>query len=406
MLKNKNIKFDSRCVHAGIGEYEFGPVVPPIYQTSTFKFENAAHGASLFKGEKEGYIYTRMSNPTVEAMENSVAELEGGYKALGCASGMAAISTTFTALLKANDHVICSKSVYGPTSTLLNTIFTKFNVETTFVETSEIDEIKNALKPNTKIIYVETPGNPTLSITDLQKTAKIAHDNNAKLVVDNTFMSPALQQPLALGADVVVHSMTKFLNGHADVVGGIIVVNDDAAYKEFRKVLNQMGGVIDPFNSFLVHRGLKTLAIRMQRHNENAIEIAKYLEAHSKIKWVRYPGLESHPHYAIGQKQHYGPGGMITFELKGGFDAGETLMNSVKLCQLAVSLGGVESLIQHPASMTHLTMGKEARETAGITDGLVRLSVGIENVNDIISDLEQALNEVKEPQKEKISSAV
>ena len=399
MSKNKNIKFDSKCVHAGIGEYEFGPVVPPIYQTSTFKFENAAHGASLFKGEKEGYIYTRMSNPTVEAMEKSVAELEGGFKALGCASGMAAISTTFTAMLKANDHVICSKAVYGPTTTLLRTIFEKFNIETTFVETSEIDEVKKAFKPNTKVVYVETPGNPTLSITDIQKISKITHDNNAKLVVDNTFMSPALQQPLALGADVIVHSMTKFLNGHADVVGGIIVVNDEETYKEFRKVLNQMGGVIDPFNSFLVHRGLKTLAIRMQRHNENATEIAKYLESHTKIKWVRYPGLESHPDYSVGQKQHFGPGGMITFELKGGFEAGETLMNSVKLSQLAVSLGGVETLIQHPASMTHLSMGQEAREAAGITEGLVRLSVGIENVQDILFDLEQALKEVKVPEK-------
>lgn len=406
MSKNKNIKFDSKCVHSGIGEYEFGPVVPPIYQTSTFKFESAAHGASLFKGEKEGYIYTRMSNPTVEAMEKSVAELEGGFKALGCASGMAAISTAFTALLKANDHVICSKSVYGPTSTLLRTIFEKFNVETTFVETSEINEIKNAVKSNTKVIYVETPGNPTLSITDLQKAAKIAHDNNAKLVVDNTFMSPALQQPLALGADVVVHSMTKFLNGHADVVAGIIVVNDEDTYKEFRRVLNQMGGVIDPFNSFLVHRGLKTLALRMQRHNENATEIASFLESHPKIKWVRYPGLESHPQFEIGKKQHFGPGGMITFELKGGFNAGEKLMNSVNLCQLAVSLGGVETLIQHPASMTHLTMGKEARETAGITEGLVRLSVGIENVGDIISDLENALEQVMEPATEKINNAV
>lgn len=400
MLNKKNINFDSKCIHAGIGEYEFGPVIPPIYQTSTFKFESASHGASLFKGEKDGYIYSRMGNPTVEAMENSIAELEGGYKALGCGSGMAAINTTLTALLNSNDHVVCSKSVYGPTSTLLNTIFKKFNVETTFVESSNIDEIKDAIKSNTKVVYVETPGNPTLSITDIQKAAKLAHDNNAKLVVDNTFMSPAMQQPIALGADVVVHSMTKFLNGHADVVGGVIVVNDETTYKDFRKVLNQLGGVIDPFNAFLVHRGIKTLAIRMQRHNENAAEIAKYLEAHPKIKWVRYPGLESHPNYEIGQKQHYGPGGMIAFELKGGFDAGETLMNSVKLCQLAVSLGGVETLVQHPASMTHLTMGKDAREKAGITEGLVRLSVGIENVQDIIADLEQALIEVKEPEKE------
>lgn len=398
-MNNKNLQFDSKCVHSGVGEYEFGSVVPPIYQTSTFKFENAAHGAALFKGDVDGYIYTRMKNPTVEAMENAVAELEGGHKALGCASGMAAISTTFTALLKSGDHVVCSKSVYGPTLTLLQTVLSKFGVEATFVDTDITEEIKKAVKPNTKIIYVETPANPVIAITDLEVAAKIAHANNALLVVDNTFMSPALQQPLKFGADVVVHSMTKFLNGHADVVGGIIVVKNEDDYKMMRKILNQMGGVIDPFNSFLVHRGLKTLAIRMQKHTENAQLIAEYLENHPKVKWVRYPGLKSHPNYEVGLKQHSAPGGMISFELKDGFRAGEIVMNNVKLCALAVSLGGVETLIQHPASMTHLTMGEAARATAGITEGLVRLSVGIENVKDLIDDLEQAL--VKIPELEK-----
>ncbi len=395
MADTKKIHFDSKCVHSGIGEYEFGPVVPPIYQTSTFKFENTKHGGALFAGDQKGHIYTRMSNPTVEAMENSIAELEGGHKALGCASGMSAINTTFSALLEAGDHVICSKSVYGPTSTLLRTIFSKFGVETTFVETAYIEQIEDAIKPNTKIIYVETPGNPTLCITDLAAVSKLAKSINAKVVVDNTFMSPALQRPFEFGVDVVVHSMTKFLNGHADVVAGIIVVKDEETYKKFRSTLNQLGGVIDPFNSFLVHRGLKTLAIRMEKHNQNSQVIAEYLEKHPKIKWVRYPGLKSHPHYEFGLKQHKGHGGMITFEVKGGFNSGETLMNSVKLCQLAVSLGGVETLVQHPASMTHLTMGKEARKSAGITDGLVRLSVGIENVNDILTDFDQALAKIE-----------
>lgn len=399
-MKNKNLHFESKCVHSGIGEYEFGPVVPPIYQTSTFKFENAAHGAALFKGEAEGYIYTRMKNPTIEAMENAVAELENGYKALGCASGMAAISTIFTALLKNGDHVVCSKSVYGPTLTVLQSIFSKFGVESTFVDTDMIDEIKKAIKPNTKIIYVESPANPMIAITDINAASKIAHENNALLVVDNTFMSPALQQPLNLGADVVLHSMTKFLNGHADVVAGIIVVKDETMYSLMRKTLNQMGGVIDPFNAFLVHRGLKTLSIRMQKHTENAQLIAEYLENHPKVKWVRYPGLKSHPNYELGLKQHKAPGGMISFELKDGFKAGEIVMNSVKLCALAVSLGGVESLIQHPASMTHLSMGEEARKAAGISEGLVRLSVGIENVKDLIDDLEQALEKI--PEKEKV----
>jgi len=390
-MKNKKLQYDSLCVHAGIGEYEFGAVVPPIYQTSTFKFESAAHGASLFKGEVNGYIYTRMKNPTVEAMENAVAELEGGHKSLGCASGMAAISTVFISQLSSGDHVVCSKSVYGPTMTLLQTVLSKFNITVTAVDTDITSEIEKAILPNTKLVYVETPANPVIAITDLQTAADLAHKNKALLVVDNTFMSPALQRPFEFGADIVLHSMTKFLNGHADVVAGIIIVKDEDAYKSMRKILNQLGGVIDPFNSFLVHRGLKTLSIRMKKHCENSIQIAEYLEKHPKVKWVRYPGLKSHPNYEVGLKQHKGHGGMISFELNGGFAAGEKVMNSVKLCQLAVSLGGVESLIQHPASMTHLTMGEAARKSAGITEGLVRLSVGIEDVNDIIADLEQAL---------------
>jgi len=394
MTESENLKFDSKCIHAGNRDYEFGPVVPPIYQTSTFKFESTKHGAALFKGEAEGYIYSRMKNPTVEAMENAIASLEEGHKALGCASGMAAISTIFFALLKSGDHVVCSKAVYGPTATLLDTVISKYNIETTFVESSNLEEVKSAIKMNTKIVYIETPGNPTLSIADLEEIAKLAHDNNAKLVVDNTFMSPALQKPLKLGTDIVVHSMTKFLNGHADVVAGIIIVNDEETYLHFRKTLNQLGGVIDPFNSFLIHRGIKTLALRMEKHSKNGMKIAEYLESHQKIDWVRYPRLKSHPQYEIGLKQHKDFGGMVTFELKGGFKAGETVMNSVKLCQLAVSLGGVESLIQHPASMTHLTMGQEARERAGITEGLVRLSVGVESSEDIISDLDQALNKL------------
>ena len=391
MKNNNNLNIETKCVHAGIKEYEHGPVIPPIYQTSTFKFESADHGGSLFAGEQKGYIYTRMLNPTVEAMEDAIAELEGGYKALGCASGMAAVNTVFSALLKSGDHVICSKSVYGPTSTLLATVFSKFNVESTFVNTSNIQNIEKSIKPNTRLIYIETPGNPTLEVTDLKAVSELAHKINALVVVDNTFMSPVLQQPFMFNVDIVLHSMTKFLNGHADVVAGVIVVKDEETYKHFRKTLNQLGGVIDPFNSFLVHRGLKTLSIRMQKHSENAIKIAEFLDAHPKVEWVRFPGLKSFPNYEVAQMQHKAPGGMISFELKGGVIAGKKLMNSVKLCQLAVSLGGVETLIQHPASMTHLTMGKEARESAGITDGLVRLSVGIENVDDIIADISNAL---------------
>jgi len=395
-MKEDKLNFDSKCVHSGIDDNEFGAVVPPIYQTSTFKFKSAQHGAALFSGEEKGYIYTRMLNPTVQALENCIAELEGGYKGLGCGSGMAAIHTSIASIVSAGDHVVCSNAVYGPTITLLKSIFGKYGVDADFIDTSDMDAVKNSFKPNTKLVYIETPGNPTLAISDIAEISRIAHRHNCFVVVDNTFMSPALQQPLLLGADVVLHSLTKFLNGHADVVGGIVVVKDEAAYNNFRKTLNQLGGVIDPFNSFLVHRGIKTLALRMERHCENAQVIAEYLENHPVIDRVYFPGLKSHPQYEIGLKQHKGPGGMITFELKGGLESGRIMMNSVKLCQLAVSLGGVETLIQHPASMTHYSMGKDARMAAGVSDGLVRLSVGIENVNDILHDLEQSLEIVKE----------
>ena len=387
----RNKKFDTQTVHAGIEEDIHGAVVPPIYQTSTFKFKNVQHGANLFAGAEEGYIYTRMRNPTVEAMENAIAVLEGGAKALGCGSGMAAVHTALAALVKAGDHVVCSESVYGPTSTLLKTVMSGFGVESTFVDTSNLDAVRAAMRENTRVVFVETPGNPTLIISDLSAIAEIAHKQDAKLVVDNTFMGPAMQRPFELGADVIVHSLTKSLNGHADVVGGVVVVKDEEAYPHFRKTLNQIGGVIDPFNSFLVHRGLKTLSLRVQRASESAIRVAEYLEQHPKVMWVRYPGLPSHPQYEIGRKQMSGPGSMIAFELTGGIEAGRKMMDNVHLCQLAVSLGGVESLIQHPASMTHASMGKEQREQAHITDGLVRLSVGIEDVEEIIEDLEHAL---------------
>ena len=337
MKNHSELDFQTKCVHSGIDEYEYGSVVPPIYQTSTFKFKSAQHGASLFAGEEKGYIYTRMLNPTVQAMEDAIAELEGGHKALGCGSGMAAVHTIFAALTQTGDHVVCSTAVYGPTTTLLNTIMKKFGVDTTFANTSNLEEVKKAIKPNTKVVYVETPGNPTLCISDLTEISKIAHKAGATVVVDNTFMSPALQNPIAFGVDVVMHSLTKFLNGHADVVGGIIVVKDEQTYQHFRKTLNQLGGVIDPFNSFLVHRGLKTLSIRMERHCENAQIIAEWLEKHPLVESIRFPGLKSHPHYEVGLKQHKGPGGMITIELKGGIEAGRLMMNSVKLFQLAVS---------------------------------------------------------------------
>jgi len=394
MTDVSNMQIATKCVHSGTKESAEGAVITPIYQTSTFKFKNVEHGASLFKGEADGYIYTRMRNPTVEAMEDAVASLEGGAKAIGCASGMAAVHLLFATVLSSGDHIICSESVYGPTITILNDLFSRYGVEFTFVDSSKIEDIRAAVKSNTKLIYLETPGNPTLSIADIEETSKIAKSINAKLAVDNTFMSPVFQKPFEFGADYIIHSMTKYLNGHADVVAGIVVLKSKEDYPKFRKMSNLIGGVIDPFNSFLVHRGLKTLSIRVERAAQNAMVIAKILENHPKVSWVKYPGLESHPQYKIAQKQMTGPGSMIAIELMDGLSAGIKLMNNIKIFQLAVSLGGVESLIQHPASMTHATIGKESREAAQITDGLVRISIGIENIDDLTKALTDALDSI------------
>lgn len=390
-MKDNKLDVRSLCVHAGAPEDPAGPVVTPIYQTSTFRFRNAEHGAALFEGREPGYIYTRMLNPTVQALEDCIAALEGGAFGLACGSGMAAIHTTVAALCSAGDHVVCSEAVYGPTAGLLVNVMSRFGIETTLVDTSNLAAVREAFRPNTKLVMVETPGNPTLVMSDIAAISALAHERGALVVVDNTFMSPVLQQPLALGADVVVHSLTKFLNGHADVVGGVIVVSDKERYAAFRKVLNHLGGVLPPFEAFLVHRGIKTLAVRMERHCRNGQVVAEYLEKHPKVVWVMYPGLPSHPQYELGHRQMKGPGGMISFELKGGIEAGRKVMNSTRLCVLAVSLGGVETLIQHPATMTHSSMPRELRLKSRITDGLVRLSVGIEEAKDLIADLGQAL---------------
>jgi len=392
MNEHRDMSIDSLAVHAGVGPNEHGAVVPPIYQTSTFAFESAEHGAACFSGEREGYIYSRMGNPTVRALETAVAALEGGCDGLACGSGMAAIHTTFAALLQAGDHLVCSDAVYGPTCTLVETTLARFGIECTMVDASNAGAVEEAMRPNTKVVYVETPGNPTLVICDLAAVCSMAHERGAKVVVDNTFMTPVLQKPFRFGADVVVHSLTKFLNGHADVVGGMIVVREESQYPHFRKVLNLLGGVLPPFESFLVHRGIKTLALRMRRHCESGLKVAQFLEQHPAVEWVSYPGLPSHPQFELAGRQMSGPGGIISFGLAGGIEAGRKMMSAVKLCKLAVSLGGVESLIQHPAGMTHAGMGAAARRRANITDGLVRLSVGIEDANDIVADLDQALS--------------
>jgi methionine-gamma-lyase len=391
MEHNRDFRPETQAVHAGVDGGEFHAAVPPIYQTSTFGFASAEHGAALFAGQGKGYIYSRMGNPTVAAVEKAVATLEGGAGGLACGSGMAAVHTAICALVKGGDHIVCSEAVYGPTCTLVKSILGDYGVQSTMVDTSDLAAVKAALRENTKVVNVETPCNPTLVITDLAAVAALAHEHGALVVVDNTFMSPILQRPFDLGADVVVHSLTKFLNGHADVVGGMIIVREEQLYPRMRRMLNHFGGVLPPMECFLVHRGLKTLPLRMQRHCESAQRIAEYLEAHPQVEWVRYPGLRSHPQHELARRQMRGAGAVISFSLKGGLEAGRRMMNSVKLCMLAVSLGGVESLIQHPASMTHASMGAEARRQAHIDDGLVRLSVGIEHVEDIIADLDQAL---------------
>ncbi|HOI92119.1 MAG TPA: PLP-dependent aspartate aminotransferase family protein [Candidatus Rifleibacterium sp.] len=394
-MKHAEVKFDTACIHAGQAPDKlFGGVSVPIYQSSTFAFEDADQGAARFSGKDDGYKYTRIGNPTNAALERCVAELEGGKFGLATATGMSAISTVFMTFLGAGKHVVSTGSVYGPTRTILEKELTRFGVESTFVDSSDANSVKNAIKKNTVMVYVETPANPTLSITDIAACAKIAHDAGAILVVDNTFCSPMLQKPLQLGADIVLHSMTKFLNGHSDVVAGMLVTSNQEMMKNMHRVICQMGGTIDPHQAWLVLRGVKTLALRVKVAQENAMKLAEELEKHPKIEWVKYPGLRSHPQYELARKQMSGPGAMISFEVKGGVKAGKTVMDSVGLSTLAVSLGGIESLIQHPASMTHASMGPAARAEAGITDGLVRFSVGCEDYEDIKKDLWQALDKI------------
>lgn len=393
-MKKKNLGINSRMIHAGEFDNPLGSATVPIYQSSTFIFENADHGARCFSGEDNGYIYTRIGNPTIHALETLVADLEGGAEGIATSSGMAAVNTLYMALLSKGDHMISSAAVYGPSRVVMEQHWSRFGVESTYVNTSDIEAIKAAFKPNTRMLYIETPANPTMEITDLKACAALAHEHGALLVVDNTFSSPYLQRPLELGADAVFHSMTKFLNGHADIVAGMIIAKDKALGKKLRSMMVTMGCNMDPHQAFMVIRGIKTLGIRIERAQQSAMKIAQFLEAHPKVEWVKYPGLESHPQHQLAKEQMFGYGTMISFGLKGGFEAGKILMNSVELAILAVSLGGVETLIQHPASMTHSKMKPEDRLKAGITEGLVRYSVGIEDIDDLIEDLEQGLAKI------------
>lgn len=393
-MDKKDLKFTSRLIHGGGYKNKLGSVNVPIYQSSTFEFETADEGARCFTGESDGYIYTRLANPTIHVLERTVADLEKGFGAIATSSGMGAVSTVYMALLSSGDHIVSSDAVYGPSRGLMEDHFSRFGVESTYVDTSNIENIKKAIKKNTKVLYIESPSNPTISLTDLKACNEIAKEHNLLLVVDNTFSSPYLQRPIEFGADVVFHSVTKFINGHADVVGGIIIAKTEELYKKLRSMMIALGCNMDPHQAYLVIRGLKTLSIRVERAQQNAQIIAEHLEKHPKIEWIKYPGLKSHPQHELAKKQMDGFGAMISFGLKGGLNAGKVLMDNVKVAILAVSLGGVETLIEHPASMTHSKVSMEDKLKAGITDGLVRYAVGIEDVEDLIADLEQALAKV------------
>ncbi len=361
-----------------------GAIIVPIYQTSTFVQQDL--------GKHKGYEYSRTSNPTRAALERNLAALERGRFGLAFASGMAAINAVMS-LLKAGDQVVAGHDLYGGSFRLFEQVLKGFGLDFSYANTTRIEEVERSLRPNTRIIFIETPTNPLMEITDLSAMASLARRRGLLLVVDNTFMSPYFQRPLEHGADIVVHSTTKYLNGHSDGVGGAVILNDQALADRLKFIQNAAGAVLGPFDCWLVLRGVKTLAVRMACHNENGLAVARYLEKHPRVKKVHYPGLESHPQFALAKRQMSGSGGMLSFDT-GSLDEAHTVLKSVRLCALAESLGGVETLISHPATMTHASVPAEKRKQLGISDGLVRISVGIEDAEDILGDLDQALAKI------------
>lgn len=396
MMEHNNVGFGTKAIHAGnVKDSLYGSLSMPIYQTSTFVFENCAQGGNRFAGAENGYIYTRLGNPTTSVLENKIAALEGGEAAAATSSGMGAIASALWTICRAGAHIVADQTLYGCTYALLEHGFTRYGVSVDFIDTSDMVAIKAALKENTALVYLETPANPTLKIVDIKEIANIVHsfNPNIKLVCDNTFASPYLQNPLQLGCDVVVHSATKYLNGHGDVIAGFVVGSAEFIQEvKLFGIKDMTGSVLGPFESYLILRGLKTLEIRMERHCQNAEKIAEFLENHEKVEKVYYPGLKSHSGYEIANKQMKHPGGMISFEVKGGKTSGINLLNHLDMCVLAVSLGDAETLIEHPASMTHSTYQPEELKAAGIPEGLVRLSVGLENADDIIADLKKGFS--------------
>lgn len=382
-MKNENQGFGTRAIHAGQEpDPTTGAVMTPIYLTSTF--------AQTSPGRHLGYEYSRTDNPTRTAYQACVAALEGGRYGLAFASGLAATDAILHTL-KAGDHVICSDDVYGGSFRILDKVYRRMGIELSFVDLSDMRQAEAAFRSNTRLLWMETPTNPMLKILDIQALATMARQRKVVSVVDNTFMSSYFQKPLSLGADIVAHSVTKYMNGHSDVVGGVLVTDNEALYQEIKFFQNAVGGVPSPMDCFLVMRGLKTLHVRMERHAQNAMEIARFLEKHPRVERVIYPGLESHPQHSLACRQMSGFGGMITFFIRGGLNEARTFLEKVRLFRLAESLGGVESLIEHPAIMTHSSIPVETRKSLGIHDNLVRISVGIEDLPDLIADLKNAL---------------
>jgi cystathionine beta-lyase/cystathionine gamma-synthase len=377
--------FATRAIHDGQAPDPLtGAVNVPLYLSSTYAQEEI--------GVNKGWEYSRVSNPTRDALETSLASLEGGASGHVFASGMAAISALVT-LLGTGDHVVCGEDVYGGTPRLFNRIVSRYGIEFTYVDTTDLDAVAAAMRPSTRLVHIETPSNPMMRLTDIRAVAAICHSRGVELSIDNTFMSPYLQQPIALGADIVMHSTTKYLNGHSDGLGGVLVGTTAAHKEQFAFVQKCTGGILSPFEAWLVLRGVKTLAVRMRQHDANGRAVAAFLEGHAKVERVFYPGLASHPQHGLARAQMAGFGGMIAFEL-GSLERANRLLKSVRVCTLAESLGGVETLISHPATMTHAAIGQAARDRLGITDGLVRISVGIEDVGDLLEDLELGLGAV------------
>ena len=388
----ENVKFDTVEVHAGEPRDTYGSLIPPIYQTSTFYFASTDDAVEACGDYAESFAYSRITNPSLDYMEQKLAALEHGKGAVSYASGMGAVAGALFAALQCGDHVIFTKAKYSGTEDITSDWLPRFGIEHDSFRADHLEELESLIKPNTKVIYVETPANPTMVLVDLAEVAKIAHRHGVKVFVDNTFATPYNTNPLDLGVDVVIHSLTKYIGGHGDLLGGAVISNDTEFLRQCRLgTLMHFGAVMAPFTAFLACRGMKTLGVRMRQHNENALKIARWLEADPRIETVRYPFLESNPQYDIAKKQMRGGGGMISFDVKGGLEAGKKFINSLKLCTLAVSLGDTETLVEQAAAMTHTMIPKEVREAAGITDGMIRMSVGLEDPDDIIADLDQAL---------------